>query len=284
MSNELIVVKQLPVIEERLQSISEAIQEQTSKVLALAVTEDTVKEIKKRRTELNKNFRALEDQRKAVKASVMAPYEAFEEIYKRYVTDIFKPADTKLKARIDEVEATLLRSKKADVESYFKEVAEERDIDFAGFDALGIKVLFSDSMKKLKEQVDDALSKITGELAVISTMDHADEILVEYKENLNLTDSVLMVKRRKERLAAELQRRQEQQRPAPEPAAPVIEAPEPAVISETVCAEPVPDTEPVNEQAAAQPVITIIIKAHSAEEVMAVTELCRLRRLFYTIS
>ena len=58
MSTELIIVKQLPVIEERLQSISETIQAQTSEVLALAVTEDTVKEIKKRRTG-NKSFKAL---------------------------------------------------------------------------------------------------------------------------------------------------------------------------------------------------------------------------------
>ena len=54
------------------------------------MTEDTVKEIKKLRADLNKRFKELEDERKAVKAKVMAPYEAFEEVYKKYVTDIFK--------------------------------------------------------------------------------------------------------------------------------------------------------------------------------------------------
>lgn len=284
MSTELIVVKQLPVIEERLQSISETIQAQTSEVLALAVTEDTVKEIKKRRTELNKSFKALEEQRKSVKTAVMAPYEAFEAVYKKYVTDIFKPADAKLKARIDEVESSLLEKKKTDLKAYFQEVATSRNIDFLTFESLDIKVLNSDSMKKLKEQVDDALNRISGELAVIATLEYPEEILVEYKENLNLTNSILTVKSRKERLAAELQRKAEQQ-PVAESVIPAIEKPEPVAVPEPeIIPEPVAAVEPAEDQAPTKPVITITVQAHSAEEVMAITEVCKVRRLAYTIS
>lgn len=283
MSEQLIAIKQLPVIEERLQSISAVIQEQTAKVLSLAVTEDTVKEIKKRRTELNKSFKELEDQRKAVKSAVMAPYEAFEEVYKKYVTDIFKPADTKLKARIDEADSSLLDSKRNDVASYFQETATALNIDFVKFDQLGIKVLFSDSMKKLKQQVDDALNKISGEMAVIATLEFPEEILVEYKDNLNLTNSVLMVKTRRERLAAELQRKAELQQTAPaierpaiqEPVVPVAKTPEPEEIPEVATA---PEAEPE------QSLITITIKCHTYDELMAVTEVCKTRRLAYTIS
>lgn len=285
MSEQLIAIKQLPVIEERLQSISAAIQEQTAKVLSLAVTEDTVKEIKKRRTELNKSFKELENQRKSVKSAVMAPYEAFEEVYKKYVTDIFKPADTKLKARIDEVEASLLDDKKGQVASYFKETAAALNIDFVKFDQLGIKVLFSDSMKKLKEQVDDALNKISGELAVIATLEFPEEILVEYKDNLNLTSSVLTVKTRRERLAAELQRKAEMQQTTPvierpavqEPVTPVAKEPEPEEIPEVVTA-PTPEAEPEKS------LITITVKCPSYNELMAITEVCKARRLAYTIS
>lgn len=285
MSNELIVVKQLPVIEERLQSISETIQAQTSEVLALEVNENTVKEIKKRRTELNKSFKMLEDQRKAVKAAVMAPYEAFEEVYKKYVTDIFKPADAKLKARIDEVEKTLLERKNAAVVAYFQERAAVHNIDFVSFDRLGIKITFSDSMKKLREQVDDALNKISGDLAVISTLEFPEEILVEYKENLDLTNSVLTVKTRREKLAEELQRKAETQVPTPtvesapiaEPVAPAVKEPEPAVIP-----EPAATAAPAS--APTQSAITITIKVHSCDELMAITEICKARRLEYTIS
>ncbi|MDD2297803.1 MAG: DUF1351 domain-containing protein [Sphaerochaetaceae bacterium] len=285
MSEQLIAIKQLPIIEERLQSISEAIQTQTAEALSLTVTEGTVKEIKKRRTELTKNFKMLEDQRKAVKSAVMAPYEAFEEVYKKYVTDIFKPADSKLKSRIDEVETSLLSSKRSDVAAYFQEAASERNIDFIEFDQLGIKVLFSDSMKKLKEQVEDALNKITGELAVIGTLDFPEEILVEYKDNLNLTSSVLTVKTRRERLAAELQRKAEMQQTTPvierpaiqEPVASVAKEPEPEEIPEVVTA-PTPEAEPEKS------LITITVKCPSYNELMAITEVCKARRLAYTIS
>lgn len=284
MSQELIVIKQLPVIEERLQSISEAIQAQTKEVLSLAVTEDTVKEIKKRRTELTKSFKMLEDQRKEVKSAIMAPYEAFEEVYKKYVTDIFKPADAQLKARIDEVENALLDNKKADVAAYFKEKAAAHNIDFVSFDQLGIKVTFSDSMKKLKEQVDDALNKISGDLAVIATLEFPEEILVEYKENLNLTNSVLTVKTRRAKLAAELQRKAETRAPAPiaesapiaEPVTPVVKEPEPEIIPEPAAMEA--------PAAPAQSAITITIRVHSCDELMAITEICKARRLEYTIS
>ena len=166
-----------------------------------------------------------------MKTAVMAPYEAFEAVYKKYVTDIFKPADIKLKARIDEVESSLLEKKKTDLKAYFQEAATSRNIDFLTFESLDIKVLNSDSMKKLKEQVDDALNRISGELAVIATLEYPEEILVEYKENLNLTNSILTVKSRKERLAAELQRKAEQQ-PVAEPVIPAIEKPEPVAVPE----------------------------------------------------
>jgi hypothetical protein len=49
---ELIIVKQLPIIEEQLKGLSEEISKKVSKAMKLAVTEETVKEVKKVRAEL----------------------------------------------------------------------------------------------------------------------------------------------------------------------------------------------------------------------------------------
>lgn len=290
MTGDLISIKQLPVIEERLQSISEEIQAQTAEVLALAVTEDTVKEIKKRRTELNKSFKDLEDKRKAVKSAVMAPYDAFEEVYKKYVTNIFQPADVKLKTRINEVEKSLLDAKKAEVVAHFEDSAAARNIDFVTFDRLGIKIILSDSMKKLKEQVEDALEGIYGDLAVIATMEHPEEILVEYKDNLNLASSVLTVKKRKERLAAELQRQEEvraaDSAPSAAPAAETpVKEPEPEPDPEPE-PEPVPTTKSIlpGPPPSAPAKITVTIIADSYDEVMAITSVCKDRGIKYYLS
>ena len=53
---ELIVVKQLPVIEERLKELSTEIDEKVNTALALECTEDSYKDVKKVRTELGKQF------------------------------------------------------------------------------------------------------------------------------------------------------------------------------------------------------------------------------------
>lgn len=49
MSNELIVVRQLPVIEDQLRTVHDTIQARVSAVLEMECTEETYKEVKKAR-------------------------------------------------------------------------------------------------------------------------------------------------------------------------------------------------------------------------------------------
>ena len=98
---DLIVVKQLPVIEEQLKGLSVLIDEKVESALALEVSDETVKDVKKVRAELNADFKMLETKRKEVKDKVMTPYNQFEEIYKTYVSEKFKKADIDLKTKID---------------------------------------------------------------------------------------------------------------------------------------------------------------------------------------
>lgn len=211
MENELIVVKQLPVIEEQLKTISDEIQKQVDAALSLVVTDDTLVAVKQQRAELRKSFTDLEDRRKKVKATVMKPYDEFEAVYKKYVTDVFRPADGKLKKRIDEVEQELKDKKAAKIEEYFAEAVEEKGIDFITFEELNLKVLLSTSIKSLKADVDKALEQIAGDLTVIEGLDHAAEVLVEYKQHRDLARAVLDVKTRKELLAAELEKQEEKE-------------------------------------------------------------------------
>ena len=68
MNNELIVVRQLPIIEEQLRTVRNTIQARVAAALDMECNEETYKEVKKTRSELNAQFRALEERRKAVKA------------------------------------------------------------------------------------------------------------------------------------------------------------------------------------------------------------------------
>lgn len=197
MSNEIIVVKQLPVIEQQLAQIKEQVAERVTSAMQLVCTEATVKEIKKARAELNAEYKAWEDKRKEVKTAVMSPYEQFESVYKDCISDAYKAADKDLKQKIDEVEQQLKTQKAAEVESYFAEYLASKNIDFVSYGQAGINVTLSASLKSLKEQAKDFIDRIESDLKLIETFtDLKAEILVEYKKSLNVSDAITGVKAR----------------------------------------------------------------------------------------
>jgi hypothetical protein len=191
--NELIIVKQLPVIEENLMALKAEIEEKADRAMNLVCTEDTVKDIKAVRSDLTKEFAELETQRKFVKEQVMKPYEAFELIYKECVSSIYKKADSDLKAKIDEVEEGLKKEKANQVEFYFDEYAESKGIDFVQFYQTGIKVGMSDSKKSLTDKAKAFIDKIVEDIALIKTQEYADEIMVEYESCLNASKAITAV-------------------------------------------------------------------------------------------
>ena len=209
MSNEIIVVKQLPVIEQQLAQIKQQVAERVETVTSLVVTEDTVKTVKKARTELNAEFKAWEDKRKEVKKAVITPYEKFEEVYNDCISNSYKTADKLLKQRIDEVENELKAEKAAEVKSYFEEYLASKGIDFVTYEQAGINVTLSASLKGLKEQAKAFIDRIVSDLALIETFtDLKAEILVEYKKSLNVSDAITGVKARAKAVQEE-QARQE---------------------------------------------------------------------------
>lgn len=209
MSNEIIVVKQLPVIEQQLAQIKEQVAERVKAATSLVVTEDTVKAVKKARTELNAEFKAWEDKRKEVKTAVMTPYEKFESVYKDCISDSYKAADKDLKQKIDEVEQELKSKKATEVKSYFEEYLASKDIDFVTYEQAGINVTLSASLKSLKEQAKTFIDRIVSDLALIETFtDLKAEILVEYKKSLNVSEAITGVKARAKAIQEE-QARQE---------------------------------------------------------------------------
>ena len=209
MSNEIIVVKQLPVIEQQLAKIKEQVAERVKTVTSLVVTEDTVKEVKKARAELGAEFKSWEEKRKEVKKAVLTPYENFEAVYNDCISNSYKTADKLLKQRIDEVENELRAKKAAEVQSYFEEYLASKGIDFVIYEQAGINVTLSASIKSLKEQAKAFIDRIESDLKLIETFtDLKAEILVEYKKSLNVSDAITGVKARAKAVQEE-QARQE---------------------------------------------------------------------------
>lgn len=209
MSNEIIVVKQLPVIVEQLAQVKEQVIQRVETATSLVCTDETVKEVKKARAELNNEFKQWEEKRKEVKTAVMTPYEKFEAVYKDCVSDTYKKADADLKAKIDGVEKELKDKKAAEVKAYFDEYLECKNIDFVTFEQANINITLSASMKSLKEQAKSFIDKISDDLALIETQEHKAEILVEYKKTLNVSAAITGVTARFKAIEDEKRRMEE---------------------------------------------------------------------------
>lgn len=180
---DLIVVKQLPQIEEHLKEISIDIDKKVENAKSLICTEENVKTIKQVRADLNKEFKEVEQQRKMVKEQILAPYMQFEEIYKTYISDKYKGADSDLKTKIDTTENELRARKEQETRDYFEEYKQSLSIDFIKFEDAKIKVGLADSKTSLKKQAKDFIDRVNTDLATIMLQEHKEEILVEYKQN-----------------------------------------------------------------------------------------------------
>ena len=211
MSNtaELIRVVQLPEIEEHLQSIKVAVTQKVNDALSLICTEDTVKSVKAVRADLNKDLKDFEERRKAVKKAIMSPYEQFEAVYKECISDTYKKADIELKAKIDSVENELKKAKRIEVEAYFEECSKSVGVDFVRLSDLNLNITLSASVKALKRQVKEYFDKVIQDLALIATLEHTTEILVEYRKTLDVSDAVLTVQERHKAIAEQEKRNAE---------------------------------------------------------------------------
>ncbi len=209
MSNELIIVKQLPQIEEHLKERSEEIEEKVKNAQSLVCTEENVKTIKEVRADLNKEFKEVETQRKMVKEQILAPYTKFEEIYKTYISDKYKSADIDLKNKIDTIENELKNKKEQEIKDYFEEYKKANNINFITYEQARINVTLSASKKSLKEQAKAFIEKIVDDLKLIETQEHKAEILVEYKNDLNVSKAITTVTNRFKAIEEEKKRQEE---------------------------------------------------------------------------
>lgn len=227
----LISLKQAPIIDsEGMKGISELIDR---RIKALDIenqvaTLDTVKSLKEMRSMLNKEFKTYEEQRKAVKAAIAAPYTVFEQQYKPFIAEKYQAANEQLGKKILSVEGKVKENKTNDLKAYFIEYCQSKEIDFLQFEKVGLNVTLSASIKSLKDQINTFVDGKASDLETIKVLpedkEFKTEVLVEYKSTLDINHSIKAIQDRRaakaELLKQQEERRQEnsrQQAPKPEP-------------------------------------------------------------------
>lgn len=202
MDTNLITLKQLPVIEQQLQSVAGEVQRRTAEAASLVCTEETRIDVKKIRAQLNGEFAEFESRRKALKAAIEEPYKAFLKTYEQCVSGPYKAADAALAEKIKTVEGDLKAQKENNLLAYFAEYRESIGLsaDVAPMKKAGIKVTLTVTDKALREAARAYLDGIKSDLDAISTMSSPAEYRAEYLLRGNLQEAIAAVNQRKKRV------------------------------------------------------------------------------------
>ena len=207
--NEIVKIEQMPKLFEQLELIGEFIDNQLKDLDKLECTEDNKQEVKNRRTEISNTLNLLEDKRKEIKNKINEPYENFNKKYEETTKTKLQNAYKVLTDKINKIEDEQKQVKKNKIESYFKEYCEFLKIDFVKFEQLNLNITLSISDKKLQEQTKEFLDKVNDDLALIDSQEHKEEILIEYKKNLNVSLAITTVVNRYKELE-ELKKKEEE--------------------------------------------------------------------------
>ena len=175
----LIVVEQLPKIKQQLQIISDEVDERIKYAMSLECTEESIKEVKNVRAELNKIKTTLEVKRKQVKSAVLQPYEEFETIYNELVKNKLLVADASLKQEIEDIESEQKRQKETELREFVEEHCKANNVHI-DFENIGLNITLSASMKSLKDQAKIFIEKVANDLKLIEMEEYSSEILYEY--------------------------------------------------------------------------------------------------------
>ena len=185
------------------------IQRRTAFAYTVTVSEENRQEIKKMRAAMNAEKSRLDDVYKTAIEKVIAPIQAVQDKYKDCV-GLYTKANSQLKAKIDVIEDGLKLEKENSVKEYFEELVTAKKIDFISFERLGLKITLSVSEKKLKEQVNNIVERVATDLKAIEIQENKEEILVEYKKSLNVSEAVSIVDARHKAIQAEKERKAKQ--------------------------------------------------------------------------
>lgn len=196
---------QPPVISENLSEMSTHVAAIFEQVKALPKTPESVSTVKALRADLRRQFESLEDQRKAVKKAVLAPFEQAEAVYKERISEPVKKADAFLKCWIEDVQNEQKAACRQKLMAYFDELSQSLGVDFVTFDRCGVTVDMATANQKEPRKAFDAiyafLTRISNDITAIAGMEYAEEILAAYKNTLSVADAIRIANQRRSDIA-----------------------------------------------------------------------------------
>ena len=201
-------VKSLGEIESNMKEVKEYVEALNDYYKNIEFTEETMKEAKEEKAKINKFKAEVANYRKNIVAEYNKPIKIFDDTAKeteKLLTDTYSIINN----QVSKFENKQKQEKEQEIKDYFEEYKTANNIDFVTFEQANINVTLTASKKSLKEQAKKFIDEIVDDLKLIETQDCKEEILVEYKQTLNISRAIQDVANR-HKLLEEEKRKQEE--------------------------------------------------------------------------
>ena len=201
-------IKSVGEIESNMKEVKGYVEELNNYYKSVTFTEETLKEAKEEKAKVNKFKTEVADYRKKITAEYNKPIKVFEDTAKETEKLLSETYNT-INQQVAGFEEEQKRQKEQEIREYFEEYKTANDIDFVNYEQAQINVTLTASVKSLKEQAKAFIDRIMDDLKLIETQECKEEILVEYKQNLNVSKSIQEVANRHKLLEEEKKKQEE---------------------------------------------------------------------------
>lgn len=161
----------------------------------IVFTEESISIAKEEKKKINKFKSEISNYRKDIVNQFKEPINQFEQLGKD-TECILKNTYDLINNQVKTYEDKQKEIKEQELKNYFNEYKESHNLDFITYERANINVTLSASMKSLKEQAKKFIDQIINDIQLINLEENKEEILVEYKQTLNVSKSIITVKNR----------------------------------------------------------------------------------------
>lgn len=191
------------VISFNYEEIKAGLQKKMDEYASCVYTDDTVKEAKKDRADLNNLKKSINARRLELEREYNKPFADFKAKINELLAIIDKPIEI-IDTRVKEYEAEQKEKRRAEIVAYIAEHTDNAELfDLAWNDSW---LNASTTMKKVREAIAELDSRFTRELDILKGFTaYSFEAIEKYKQTLDLTAAIEETKR----LAAQAQRKAE---------------------------------------------------------------------------
>lgn len=202
-------IKSVGEIESNMKDVKGYVENLNNYYKNVTFTEETMIQAKDEKSKVNKFKKQVSDYRKDIIAEYNKPIKVFEQTAKETEQLLTETYNT-INQQVANYENEQKAKKEQEIKDYFEEYKIANNIEFITYEQAKINVTLSASMKSLKEQAKQFIDKIVDDLKLIETQEHKAEILVEYKQTLNVSNAITSVANRFKAIEEEKKRQEEQ--------------------------------------------------------------------------